>query len=886
MQHVTISNFSVSSELLIDSVVFDAPKCLIHTNFIRLNEDLGRRHLRSLYVARKQTIPEIRLHRLPSGAELSTQGNDDFIVCEGDQVLAEQVRAGWTEADLATALAQASGLRDISEEVILLARAGVQTWGHWLVELLPKAICVEQAYPKRFRYIVPHSIVTNPRLRPLRQSLEAYGLGPERLLLVRGGRKYRFTNLFAVSPIRFRQHALHPKVAALIRGIAPGTEQLSGMPKSIALLRRETSTRNLANIGEICTYLEARGWSIIDVAHLDFVDQVRLFANCEKVISVLGSGLAGLIYAPQRVKVATLAPSHWSDLFFFSLMQEREAQLADIRGISVGVSLADVRRAPFVLDIADLEAGLRALDLSVEPLSAGRNPATGSNWKPQSLHELVDAALRLSEAGRLAEAEEPLRQAARRAPGDLTVLTQLADLLMRQDKIAEALRLAEQGLAIYPSAVLLRLMQKHLTRLGRYAEAVDFARREVASDPEESEAFSLLGHALRRVDQFNEAADCFHRALSLRGKDLGLYLARSNALARAGRLEEAVAATQAAIAACPRQPPLYLQLGQMLASQGKLEAAADALNEVVALEPGNAGALRALAGLDAAAPPKRRVPASVEVVASVEPAHTFGVRDALSGSPMGHLQFLALMKRLLQPRTYLEVGIGQGESLFSDPVPEFVIGIDPNPRFGAAFADQIGACRGLLIIRSTSDDAFARLLTDKVLGERKLDLAFVDGLHHSDVVLRDIANCARFSRKDALIFVHDVFPGNESQASRQAIPGAWMGDVYKIVPIIWRYFSWVPNLLIKDIPPSGMFILRASDDLYKAIFSQYDRLVAAMGNYEFAPTIEEMNAKAVSHTSSAFAAFIEQSMDPQTSPTSVGPSPPSAVPAGAPGARR
>src|SRR5205823_3201985 len=170
------------------------------------------------------------------------------------------------------------------------------------------------------------------------------------------------------------------------------------------------------------------------------------------------------------------------------------------------------------------------------------------------------------------------------------------------------------------------------------------------------------------------------------------------------------------------------------------------------------------------------------------------------------------------------------------------------------------ACRNLLLLRSTSDDAFAVLAEHKLLGDRKSDIAFVDGLHHSDAVLRDIANCARFSREGALIFVHDVFPENEIQASRQEIPGTWMGDVYKVVPIIWRHLGWVETLLVNDIPPSGMFILRITGDIHDAIFSQYDVLVTAMERCEYAATLEEINAKAVSRTSRPFAEFIEHSI--------------------------
>jgi len=229
-----------------------------------------------------------------------------------------------------------------------------------------------------------------------------------------------------------------------------------------------------------------------------------------------------------------------------------------------------------------------------------------------------------------------------------------------------------------------------------------------------------------------------------------------------------------------------------------------------------------------------------------------------SAREIDHVAFLALMKRVFRPRTYIEVGIRKAATLLSDPVPEFVVGIDPDPELSA---DGIRGCRNLLIMRSKSDDAFGELFSGKFLGERRSDFAFLHGVHRCEVVLRDIANCARLSRDGALIFVHDVLPENQSQASREPRPGRWMGDVYKIVPTIWRFLSWVPMLLVNDIPPSGMLLLRVTGDMHDAIFSQYDALVAAMESLELEPTLEEMHAKAVSRASPAIAGFIEQALD-------------------------
>ncbi len=367
MQTIRLADFSTSSEVLIGSVVFDAPSCLVHTNFLRLNPDLGRRHLETLYVTKTQTIPDIRLHRLPHGTLLAVHTDEDFIAYLDDRVLADQIRPYWQANDVKTAIERDAKPVYILEEALLSARFGLRTWGHWLSELLPKIVCTETAYPGRFRYIVPKTILSDTNLRTIGQSLDAYGIGGDRLIFVDGGSTYQFANLFAVSPIIVPHCAIHPLAVALMRRIVPEVSGSEISPGRVAFLRRESSTRNITNVDEVCSYLQADDWGLVDIGTLDFTEQVRLLASSTSIISVLGSGLTGLIYAPQKIDVITLAPSNWSDLFFFSIMQERRVRLADVRGISVASKTSDARVHPFELDVSALQEALNALGLSTGP---------------------------------------------------------------------------------------------------------------------------------------------------------------------------------------------------------------------------------------------------------------------------------------------------------------------------------------------------------------------------------------------------------------------------------------------------------------------------------------------------------------------------------------
>jgi Glycosyltransferase 61 len=116
-------------------------------------------------------------------------------------------------------------------------------------------------------------------------------------------------------------------------------------------------------VEEIEWFLHSHGWRIIDVGEQSFAEQVATFRGASAIVSVLGSGLAGLIYAPRGVKVLTLAPAGWADGFFFAMMQNRNASLAEIRGPKLVGDPRPVATSRFRVKLEDIEHGLRGLDL-------------------------------------------------------------------------------------------------------------------------------------------------------------------------------------------------------------------------------------------------------------------------------------------------------------------------------------------------------------------------------------------------------------------------------------------------------------------------------------------------------------------------------------------
>lgn len=183
---------------------------------------------------------------------------------------------------------------------------------------------------------------------------------------------------------------------------------------------------------------------------------------------------------------------------------------------------------------------------------------------------------------------------------------------------------------------------------------------------------------------------------------------------------------------------------------------------------------------------------------------------------------LQRLHELLQPRTYLEIGVSTGASMSRSRARS--IGVDPAFRI-----DKELLC-DLHLVRATSDEFFARAHPLAHFDEPRVDLAFIDGMHLAEYALRDFINTERFTHAASVIVIDDMLPRNVGEADRdrgRPRPGAsWAGDVYKIVAPLR---DLRPDLvcLEVDTEPTGTVVVLLPDPGSPALLSAYDDLVEA-----------------------------------------------------------
>lgn len=174
---------------------------------------------------------------------------------------------------------------------------------------------------------------------------------------------------------------------------------------------------------------------------------------------------------------------------------------------------------------------------------------------------------------------------------------------------------------------------------------------------------------------------------------------------------------------------------------------------------------------------------------------------------------------MLQPQTYLEIGVQHGWSLQLSNAPT-TIGVDPNPMPGVY--NMIKGPTGY-IAQMTSDYFFAN---DPSIPS-KIDLAFIDGMHLVENALHDFANVEKYCHESSVIVFDDVLPTTVEMASRVQCPGDWTGDVWRVYDILRERRPDLVLLLV-DTQPTGVLVVLRPDPHDKALNSWlYSRGVEA-----------------------------------------------------------
>lgn len=266
------------------------------------------------------------------------------------------------------ALATQAAPADAGGPVVLCKKRGVGNYGHWLMEMLPKAHLVHSRLPELdARFLV--AAVSGGLAASMAASLALLGIGPDRVIATADAPR-RFAELVVVDGLTHHGVFMSPLVLACIDALADAVA--AAPPRRLFVTRQAIGYRRLVDEDALLVRANAAGWTPVEPAVLALADQIALFKGATAVAGVMGAALTNIAFAPPGTPVTVFTPAGMPDTFFWLIATLRGLDYTEIRceqtGPVRGVTAWDTDLVADAADIAEL------LGIDPPPPHSGPSP--------------------------------------------------------------------------------------------------------------------------------------------------------------------------------------------------------------------------------------------------------------------------------------------------------------------------------------------------------------------------------------------------------------------------------------------------------------------------------------------------------------------------------
>jgi len=197
-------------------------------------------------------------------------------------------------------------------QACLLTNAWNRTYHHWVAELLPQIVILEQAGINctidQLKFVVPPALTSWQR-----ESLELMGIPASALVHVDAP---MLVDQLLVPSFARREvtsggwSILSPRILRQFRDRMYGrcgVQTTTPPARKIYISRRFALGRQVMNEGELEEALSRLGFEVVITEHMTYAQEVRLFSGAQVVVGPSGSGLSNVVFCRGRVKVIEIA---------------------------------------------------------------------------------------------------------------------------------------------------------------------------------------------------------------------------------------------------------------------------------------------------------------------------------------------------------------------------------------------------------------------------------------------------------------------------------------------------------------------------------------------------------------------------------------------------
>lgn len=150
---------------------------------------------------------------------------------------------------------------------------------------------------------------------------------------------------------------------------------------------------------------------------------------------------------------------------------------------------------------------------------------------------------------------------------------------------------------------------------------------------------------------------------------------------------------------------------------------------------------------------------------------------------------------------YLEIGVSTGVNIQNVNIGN-KDGVDP----GLGMYNQLSS---LVNYKMTSDEFFTTIKNTN----KKYDFIFIDGLHETDQVDKDINNSFCHLKENGIVMLHDTVPSSFEAQVVPRMQRRWNGDVWKSV-VKLRYNNPNCTIMTLDLDEGCTLIKKGNQTLY------------------------------------------------------------------------
>ncbi len=256
------------------------------------------------------------------------------------------------------AMAQPKEIPPLRGRHVLCAKPGATNYGHWLLEMLPKAwLAVHRLGLGEVTFIV-HD-VPDPLRQVMLDSMALLGIAPGRLVF-RGTAPVAAEELILIDGLTDHGGYMSPLVMRCADHLARRVVPVG--PQRLYVSRAGAGARSFANDHEVEAAARADGWTVVRPGELTLLQQIALFRGATAIAGVMGAGLTNAAFALPGTALINFAPATMPDTFFWFIAALRGLAYTEIRCMQrpdrPGLPASDQK---LILPVAEFRALLREL---------------------------------------------------------------------------------------------------------------------------------------------------------------------------------------------------------------------------------------------------------------------------------------------------------------------------------------------------------------------------------------------------------------------------------------------------------------------------------------------------------------------------------------------